>query len=123
MTIQELRQGRRDDQPTDPARHVDSQFARWTDRRLPEQPLRLIDIGNQPQAAFIKGGAVLRGRDLSGGAVKQAGANARFEFDHGGRDGRTWQPERIGGAGEAGAFDNASKYAEEIDTVQGLLSV
>jgi len=123
MVLKEMRQGRRDDQAADPPGHIDPQLAGRPDGGLPEQPFRLIDIGDQPQAAFIKGGAVLGRRNLSGSAVKQARTNPRFELDHGGGDGRTWNPERIGSTGEARAFDDTGEGAEEIDTVQGMASM
>ncbi|MNE37144.1 hypothetical protein D3C80_1309840 [compost metagenome] len=82
MTGEELRQSRRDDETSDPAWHVDPEATTRSDRSLPEQVLGFFDIGDQPQTAIVEGGAVLGRRDFSRGAVKQAGANPRFELDH-----------------------------------------
>jgi hypothetical protein len=55
--------------------------------------------------------------------MEEARTDPRLEVDHRGRHGRAWQLERISGAGEACAFDDTGKGAEELDTIQGLGSI
>ncbi|MCY1306326.1 hypothetical protein D9M70_561810 [compost metagenome] len=114
---QELRQRRRHDQPADAARQVDPQPPGRAGGAAAEKILRLVHVLNQPQAALVEGGTILRRRHLTGRPVQQPRAEPCFERLHRRRNGRARQPQGVGRAGETRAFDDAGEDAEKLDPV------
>lgn len=117
IKVEKFRQRRCDDQPPDPARHVDPQPARRLRRRLPEEIFRIFDIGDQPLAALVKGRTILGWRDLARRAVQQPRTDTPFQFLHRRRNRRARYAERIGSPRETRAVNDACEDAEQVDTV------
>ena len=117
ITREEFRQRRRDDQPPDPAGHIDPDLARGPHRILAKQIFDLLDIGDGAQPALVECRTVLGGRHLAGGPMQQADADAVLQRLDRRRNCRAGQIERFGRLGEAAAFDDAGKNAEKVDAI------
>ena len=117
IALQEGGQRRRDDQSADPPRDVDPQQAARPGDGFAEQPLDILDLGDHPQAAFVKHDPVLRGGDAPRRPVEQPRAEPCLQFlDRGGNRGAR-HPEQIRRAGETRAFDDAREDAEQVDAI------
>ncbi|MGY4318769.1 hypothetical protein ACVWW1_008096 [Bradyrhizobium sp. JR3.5] len=85
---------------------------------MAEQGLGLLDIGDDAQAPFVEGRAIMGGRHFSRRPMQQPGADAPLQLRDRRRDRRARQPERVGRPRKARALDDAGENAEEIDAVQ-----
>lgn len=119
MAIQEIGQGRSDNQAADPPRHIHMHPPRQCPLILPEQAFGILDLCDDGQAALVEPQAVLRGRDPARRAMQQPGAQPRLQILNRERNRGTRQAELVSRTGEAAAIHHAAEGAEEVNPVHG----
>jgi hypothetical protein len=114
---QKFGQGRRHDQSAHAPRQIGADAPGWRCAGLAEQPLGLLEIGEQVLRAGVKRFAIGGQRDAPCRPVEQARAKPGLKLLNGGRHRGAWQAERVRGVRETAGLRHARKDTEEIDAI------
>lgn len=117
MARQEVRQRRHHEMPRQRALQVDAQQP--LGRRVAEQPLGLLHVGQQAHATAVVGLAVLREAHGARGALEQPRADALLDALDQVGDGGARNLEVFRGLGEALALGDAHEGLHFLEAVHG----